>query len=80
MDIIKSDKNESKSHFAATLISNCGNDRWSYINELKKIMPIDIYGGCGMKCPENCRQYIAGKYKFFFVYENSVCRGYVTEK
>lgn len=55
---------------------------------------IDIYGGCGnLTCgrptshktkteesEESCRQKASEHYKFYFVFENSQCQDYVTEK
>lgn len=75
---------EGKSGFLAGLISNCGaaNKRISYMNALKNHAEVTIYGRCGIPCPANtdCRQYIGDKYKFFFSFENSICRDYITEK
>lgn len=33
----------------AVMGSNCGghNHRWKYIDELKKYVQVDVYGGCG---------------------------------
>jgi len=74
----------SKLEFAATLISSCGapSSRSSYINELQNYIAINLYGKCGRPCPsdQNCREYISKKYKFFLVFENSICRDYITEK
>ena len=72
-------------------MSNCAQHRVAYLNELAKYLPIDIHGKCGkFKCPESldpsrsaeikCREYISQKYKFFFVFENAICNGYITEK
>ena len=69
--------------FSATLVSQCKviSLRDKYIAELKKIIPVDVYGKCGQKCPvDDCRKYIGVNYKFFFSFENSVCRDYITEK
>lgn len=50
---------------------------------------VDIYGDCGpLKCPkkdqlthtEECFQTILEDYKFYLAFENSNCRGYITEK
>lgn len=68
----------------AALISNCNaaNHRLNYINELKEFIPVQIYGGCDKACPSSvdCREYIGKNYKFFFAFENSVCKDYITEK
>ena len=76
---------KSKQGFAAILISHCTDvaQRLDYIEELNKYVPVDIYGGCSsLKCPKNedCRKYIADRYKFFLAFENSVCNEYITEK
>lgn len=71
------------SKFAATLVSNCRPDRLGYLKNLQRFMKLDIYGNCGtFECPEkgDCRKHIADSYKFFFVIENSMCTGYVSEK
>jgi hypothetical protein len=82
--VILNDTN--KTGFAVAIISNCGSDknrRLEYIKELGKFISIDMYGGCGSKkCPSNadCKEFLADKYKFFLAFENSFCKGYVTEK
>ena len=73
------------------LISNCGvnSRRLEYINELKKYMPVDLYGRCGdKKCPDRkdgfaklfCKDFVSQKYKFYLAFENSLCNDYITEK
>ncbi len=80
-----------KTKFAAAIISNCGgtSKRLKYINEMRKLEVIDIYGRCGNKwCsdkymhayPSECRKKIAAEYKFFLAFENSHCVDYITEK
>ena len=73
-----------KNKLSTALISNCGADnlRMRFIQELSKFMRVDIYGKCGKKCPDNidCRQYLSENYKFIFLFENSNCRDYITEK
>jgi hypothetical protein len=80
----------NKTKLIGTLISNCNDPtgRMHYINELKKYIPVDIYGTCGIQCPDGhskwytngCREYISKNYKFYLLFENSFCKGYVTEK
>ena len=74
----------SKSKFAASLISNCNtvSMRSEYLKELQRFVNVDIYGKCGIECPLSldCRQFIADTYLFFLVFENSICRDYITEK
>lgn len=69
------------------LISNCGamgGKRIRYVNKLKEFINVDVYGKCGQhKCPNNsvdCREYIGNKYKFYFSFENCLCKDYITEK
>lgn len=66
------------------LISNCNaqNERLTYINELRKYVSVEVHGTCGTPCPANvdCREYAGNKYKFFFAFENSNCKDYITEK
>ena len=54
---------------------------------LKKYIPVDIYGKCGeMSCGEklnyaDCDSNLLSKnYKFYLSFENSICQDYVTEK
>ena len=73
------DFHSNKTEFAAALVSHCVNDRFIYLKELQNYINLRIYGKCGIPCT-NCRQYIGDNYKFFFVFENSICNDYVTEK
>jgi alpha-1,3-fucosyltransferase len=74
----------TKTNFSFALISWCSksNGRFKYINELEKYISFDLFGKCGTPCPTDvdCRKYLSEKYKFFFAFENSVCRDYITEK
>lgn len=78
------DYHEGKTGFMAALISNCAaqNERMNYINELRKyVHEVEVYGNCGKPCTANdCREWIGQKYKFFFAFENSNCKDYITEK
>ena len=68
------------------MASNCHSNskRESYINELKKHVPIDVYGKCGGhgKIEENniWEPTVIKQYKFYLSFESSLCDGYVTEK
>ena len=50
---------------------------------LQKYIDVDIYGGCGpLKCslqPWECLEML-DDYRFYFSFENSLCKDYVTEK
>jgi hypothetical protein len=79
------DYSQGKTGFMTALISNCNawhNKRMDYINNLRKYVSVVIYGACGEKCPPNvdCREYVGAKYKFYFAFENSNCKDYITEK
>lgn len=49
----RKDKMKEKTKLAAIMVSNCGgkNKRWQYVKELRKHMPVDVYGACGnLRC------------------------------
>ncbi|ELU08564.1 hypothetical protein CAPTEDRAFT_64132, partial [Capitella teleta] len=77
---------------AAWLVSHCEcpSKRESYVKELLKYFPVDIYGACGTplcrdrehnfeqsQCITN---FMSKNYKFYISFENSVCDDYYTEK
>jgi glycoprotein 3-alpha-L-fucosyltransferase len=72
---------------AAWFVSNCGakNQRWELVEELQKYITVEIYGACGsLTClrmeEKKCFQMLSNDYKFYFSFENSNCRDYITEK
>lgn len=77
-----------KTKDVAWLVSDCLTEshREKYVNVLKKYIDIDIYGRCGKlhTCTKeegiDCMKQIAGKYKFYLSFENSMCMDYITEK
>ena len=74
-----------KSKMAAWFVSNCyaASGRNNYINELKKHIPVDIYGRCGKSCPKRnmkCFEQLNTDYRFYLSFENSNCKDYITEK
>jgi hypothetical protein len=82
---------ENKTEFAVQIASVCQqiSNRHVLINELKKYVNVSVYGYCsGIFCPIpneqwgnfECKVYLASKYKFFFAFENSICKDYMTEK
>ena len=83
------DFSKDKTDFAAIVVSNCfsRSGRFSYINQLQKLIPITIFGECGKPCPKlddngkkgHCKEIVPRKYKFYFAFENSLCKDYVTE-
>jgi glycoprotein 3-alpha-L-fucosyltransferase len=77
----------SKTKMAAWFVSNCGakNQRWELVEELQKYITVEIYGACGsLTClrmeEKKCFQMLSNDYKFYFSFENSNCRDYITEK
>jgi len=75
----------------AWFVSNCNSKsgRESAVKELKKYIPVDVYGSgsCsdpGLSCPRSkdaeCLQMLNTTYKFYLSLENSMCSDYVTEK
>jgi alpha-1,3-fucosyltransferase len=84
------DFSKDKTDFAAIVVSNCfsKSGRFDYINQLQKFIPVTVYGECGKPCPilddngkrGDCKEIISKKYKFYFAFENSLCKDYVTEK
>ena len=74
-----------KTKLVAWFVSNCKvqSERMAYATELKKTIPLDIYGRCGpLKCEDRevCYTMLNETYKFYLSFENSLCKDYVTEK
>ena len=70
---------KKKIGFAVQFVSNChsSSKREAYVRELRRFIPIDIYGKCGeFKCPKEkgwqCYKEAESKYKFYLAFENSV--------
>ena len=64
---------------AVQFVSNChsASKREAYVRELRRFIPIDIYGKCGeFKCAKEkgwqCYQEAEAKYKFYLAFENAV--------
>ena len=84
--------NKGSSVLVAWMASHCttSSRREEYVEQLKKYIDVDVYGGCGdLRCERNeatlesftkCYQMIESKYKFYLSFENSICTDYVTEK
>ena len=79
----------AKPKLVAWVVSNCktNSKREDYVSELQKLIPVDIFGGCGTKsCPGErinsgeCRMLLESDYMFYLAFENSKCNDYVTEK
>ncbi|XP_054157675.1 alpha-(1,3)-fucosyltransferase C-like [Oppia nitens] len=78
---------QNKSRMIVWMASNCRTDsnREMYVEELKKTVPVDVYGKCGdkvclPKMSPKCLDQISRKYRFILAFENSICRDYITEK
>ncbi|KAI9563032.1 hypothetical protein GHT06_010489 [Daphnia sinensis] len=82
----------NKTRSIAWMVSHCetSSNRESYVTQLSKFIPVDVYGKCGdLSCPRNeanwvsdpkCYDMLEAKYKFYLSFENSICTDYVTEK
>ena len=72
------------------MVSNCDTHsrREDYVSALHKIIPVDVFGGCGdLQCGKvedhntaECDEMLENNYKFYISFENSLCSDYVTEK
>ena len=82
---------DKKSKEISWMASHChtSSKREIYVDNLKKIIPVDVYGRCGkLKCkrsssykgPDKCRDEMSEMYKFYLSFENTICPGYSTEK
>lgn len=77
----------NKTGLAAWFVSNCKTQshREDFVAELRKVIPVDVYGRCGNltcepKRSDTCYQKAASQYYFYLAFENSICKDYVTEK
>ncbi|XP_033753634.1 glycoprotein 3-alpha-L-fucosyltransferase A-like [Pecten maximus] len=74
----------NKTKMAVAVVSDCVDDvqRYRYIQELKKYIDIDYFGGCGdLTCPRTAEaECNSKKYRFRIAFENANCKDYVTEK
>ncbi|GFS05963.1 alpha-(1,3)-fucosyltransferase C-like [Elysia marginata] len=68
-------------------VSNCHTQskRESYVKEMRKYIPVDVYGKCGsLQCTKTtmlkCKQLLNTTYNFYLSFENSLCRDYISEK
>ena len=78
--------NEGKNKNITLLGSHCHgrNKRYTYVNELKKLIKIDIFGKCGTTdpCPGHFRKNcdVINDYKIYLAFENNNCDDYLSEK
>ena len=86
--ILKRVRGLPKAKLVAWVVSNCKtpSKREDFVSELKKHIPVDIFGKCGAKkCPgtrtnSECGKLLEREYMFYLAFENSNCNDYVTEK
>ncbi|GFO07998.1 glycoprotein 3-alpha-l-fucosyltransferase a-like [Plakobranchus ocellatus] len=76
---------KGKTRSVAWFVSNCRTPsrRYDYVQELKRYIDVDIYGGCGIPCKKKdgkCTKELPVKYKFYLSFENSICTDYISEK
>eukprot|EP00933_Yihiella_yeosuensis_P018462 TRINITY_DN1513_c2_g2_i1.p1 TRINITY_DN1513_c2_g2~~TRINITY_DN1513_c2_g2_i1.p1 ORF type:complete len:390 (+),score=55.68 TRINITY_DN1513_c2_g2_i1:74-1243(+) len=69
------------------MVSSCGGARMQYFQRLRQLLgedKVDLLGGCGKPtCPvgqNECMEKVYKDYKFYAAFENSRCKGYITEK
>ncbi|XP_003728118.2 glycoprotein 3-alpha-L-fucosyltransferase A-like [Strongylocentrotus purpuratus] len=77
---------KEKTGMVVWMASNChlsSWDRFGFVKELSRLIPVDIYGTCGKlicnRSSDDCWNRIR-TYKFYLALENSECRDYITEK
>ncbi|XP_022094156.1 alpha-(1,3)-fucosyltransferase 4-like [Acanthaster planci] len=84
------DWSANKTGLIAWMASHCKYTYWprfEFVTELKRHVPVDVYGKCGTaQCfpifddfARNCTHVLA-RYKFYLALENSECDEYITEK
>ncbi|XP_073484921.1 3-galactosyl-N-acetylglucosaminide 4-alpha-L-fucosyltransferase FUT3-like [Aquarana catesbeiana] len=71
-----------KSKLVAWVVSNwkTKHRRTQYYKELKKYIPIDVYGKYVLPLPQNETLQTLARYKFYLAFENSIHEDYITEK
>ncbi|KAL5967622.1 Glycoprotein 3-alpha-L-fucosyltransferase A [Taenia solium] len=73
----------TKTRLVAWLVSNmyAVNQRKLFVAQLRRHVPVDIYGYRRLNCPPStCLEDLGREYKFYLAIENSNCRAYMTEK
>ncbi|KAK6181433.1 hypothetical protein SNE40_009281 [Patella caerulea] len=72
----------NKKKMVAWVVSNCNTpgQRKKYVEQLKEIVPVDVFGRCGSPVPIDIFGIINKTYKFYLSFENSLCKDYITEK
>lgn len=80
-EVVNIAKNKTK--MVLHLVSNCvtPSKRELYVEQLKYYVNITERGQCsGIKCDDTCARNQIAQHRFYFAFENSVCRDYITEK
>ena len=83
------DFTQDKTNFSFALMSNCAysHGRLEYLHSLQQYISVDIFGKCGRPCPfeseskekqSKCQSNLFKRYKFYFAFENSFCKNYVS--
>jgi len=76
-DLLIENHLKNKTKLAAWIVSNCRatSKRELLVQELKKFIQVDVYGGCGpLKCDkQQCDRFLLNDYKFYLSFENSLC-------
>ena len=75
--------NYNKTGLVSWIVSNCHAPslRHKYVEELKKYIPISIYGSCGEPIDESLDYGIViSSHKFYLAFESQICPDYLTEK
>ena len=74
---------KTKTKLVAWFVSHCGTPslREKYVHELKRTLPVDVYGACESKrCPRNqgrrCLEMLSRDYKLYLSFESSLCYDY----
>ncbi|KAM9301758.1 4-galactosyl-N-acetylglucosaminide 3-alpha-L-fucosyltransferase FUT6-like [Gastrophryne carolinensis] len=72
----------NKTQLVAWTVSNWNSNskRVKYYNELKKHIPIDVYGRQNLSLERAKTYAVLSKYKFYLAFENSIHTDYITEK
>ncbi|KAK6183843.1 hypothetical protein SNE40_006433 [Patella caerulea] len=73
---------KKKTKLIGWVVSHCRTQskREDYVKHLEKVVPVDIFGRCGMSKPTNVFGLLNTTYKFYLSFENSLCKDYITEK